>query len=567
MIFFSRDVDAILTSPILVFVTCAVASYGTLVAVHKYVMERSSHSVVSGVLSGIVNGSIAVFLKHAGAALFLTYGVVLFPALTAVELAVFTRDKIFSYVYVFFVLLFNYTCLSAAAHAVTAVIFRFDYASASAAYHTAAFIVANVFVILYALSVNAVASLVFRVRKLVHSWDYGQVLFFYLIVMSLVMGGAVLVIFPHVLKLPAVYAVRLSLSVYTFFAALLFLACSYAIIIVHYHLGNDLELERKFRLQSQHDLLMAFMVNVTKKTLNRECLIFNVSLWGESRRFIDMIRRFITACVYSSDQQPLLNFIDSPMYWNTHAVTETSACIRVRISPEQMLFVTSLPEHVRARLISVNKKWLWVNVTCMATVDSATNDVIVSVSVEDIDEAISHEKSLRRTASYDQLTGIYNRGTLESQIREYLSIKGATGAFILFDVDCFKKVNDRLGHSAGDELLKEIAAMIKTVFRSEDIIGRLGGDEFCIFTVGFNKIDILEHRVRELREKNNRVYIAPDGQEMHTSISIGVAFCPRDGTTFEELYTHADDALYVSKNGGRNRYQFYSAPQEILSSQ
>jgi diguanylate cyclase (GGDEF)-like protein len=152
----------------------------------------------------------------------------------------------------------------------------------------------------------------------------------------------------------------------------------------------------------------------------------------------------------------------------------------------------------------------------------------------------------------DGLTGLFNRSAFQSLTEKYLKdSEEKLGAFIILDVDKFKSVNDTYGHKAGDTLLKECAYALKTVFRDSDIICRLGGDEFAIFCPNLKDRIVAKRKAAQIAEAWKS--IIPEGGTDYITASIGAAFAPEHGITFEELYSNADSALYVSKENGRNR--------------
>ena len=125
--------------------------------------------------------------------------------------------------------------------------------------------------------------------------------------------------------------------------------------------------------------------------------------------------------------------------------------------------------------------------------------------------------------------------------------------FLILDVDTFKSVNDNYGHAVGDKVLENLGLLFKNHFRQSDIVGRIGGDEFIILIQDEN---IAESRIQSLLQKVNELKIE-ELKDFKLSISIGIAFAPKDGTTFMELYRHADQALYQTKRTGKNNYKIY----------
>ncbi|MBC3954921.1 putative bifunctional diguanylate cyclase/phosphodiesterase [Pseudomonas triticifolii] len=167
--------------------------------------------------------------------------------------------------------------------------------------------------------------------------------------------------------------------------------------------------------------------------------------------------------------------------------------------------------------------------------------------------------SLQQVAHYDPLTNLINRRGFNQIFAEKLlehTIGKGMLAVMFLDIDHFKRINDSLGHDAGDELLKVIAERIRSATRVQDVVSRFGGDEFCILLSipNYEEARHLAHRVMQKMKEP----IALAGRRMVMTTSIGIAVFPRDGATCDELLKHADLALYQSKGNGRNRVNFFS---------
>lgn len=177
--------------------------------------------------------------------------------------------------------------------------------------------------------------------------------------------------------------------------------------------------------------------------------------------------------------------------------------------------------------------------------------------LKDITEDKNKEEQLKEKAEIDLLTGLYNRNTSEALIRQELCEKKyATGALLILDLDNFKKINDTYGHLYGDAVLSETAHKILKNFRREDIIGRLGGDEFIVFMKNIINRETVLQKAEQMCDLLKTVYSS--GQhKVEVSVSIGIAFFPKDGDHFNLLYDRADIALYQVKEMGRNGYRIY----------
>lgn len=161
----------------------------------------------------------------------------------------------------------------------------------------------------------------------------------------------------------------------------------------------------------------------------------------------------------------------------------------------------------------------------------------------------------KQRARQDSLTGLWNRSYTELKVEEMME-HGTKGALFMMDMDNFKGINDTYGHIVGDETLKCLAGTLKEISREKDVACRIGGDEFILFVRDIEE----QEQAREIaiRILNETAYKLKNmGDELETTVSIGVAMAPRDGRKFKALYAAADKALYYVKQGGKNSYHFY----------
>lgn len=163
-----------------------------------------------------------------------------------------------------------------------------------------------------------------------------------------------------------------------------------------------------------------------------------------------------------------------------------------------------------------------------------------------------------RDAQHDALTEIFNQRGIESLVLDSLERQdGARAACLFIDVDNFKMVNDTLGHSEGDRLLRFLAKSIREIAGHTGIAGRIGGDEFLLF---LPNVPSDEH-IKRCAEQVCRVFdtlLKESDMELPVSCSVGISTYPKDGTDYETLLRKADQALYTSKRYGKNKYYFYS---------
>jgi diguanylate cyclase (GGDEF)-like protein len=162
--------------------------------------------------------------------------------------------------------------------------------------------------------------------------------------------------------------------------------------------------------------------------------------------------------------------------------------------------------------------------------------------------------TLERLSTTDELTGLNNRRQLTKAFEAELSRVIRTGApmsILIIDIDHFKAFNDRFGHLQGDAFLREVGPFLTGRIRSTDLAARYGGEEFVVLLPGIAK----EHagqKAEFLRKDFEKAVLTGEGSSSVTW-SIGVASCPEDGSSQEDLLRKADDALYEAKRRGRNR--------------
>ena len=178
----------------------------------------------------------------------------------------------------------------------------------------------------------------------------------------------------------------------------------------------------------------------------------------------------------------------------------------------------------------------------------------------DITEQKNAESLIRHQALYDALTGLPNRRMLRDRLEQEIKRARRDGlnlAILFIDLDHFKEVNDTLGHDSGDQLLVEAARRIQACLRETDTVARMGGDEFTVILTEVEDIDRIQPILQKLLHALDTVFQLGTEQVFVTA-SIGVTVCPMDGNEIEDLLKNADQALYVAKGEGRNRFSFFT---------
>ncbi|HEX5786016.1 MAG TPA: PAS domain-containing protein [Burkholderiaceae bacterium] len=191
----------------------------------------------------------------------------------------------------------------------------------------------------------------------------------------------------------------------------------------------------------------------------------------------------------------------------------------------------------------------------------AQGQVVSVLSVgRDISELNAFRHKIHQMAFYDPLTELPNRALFNDRLRQMINDAGWHGqqaGLMMMDMDRFKAVNDTLGHSAGDELLRETAARLSTCVRTYDTVARLGGDEFAFLLPEIRSGEDLGRVAANVLAVLQKPFVLA-GKEVFVSCSIGIALYPNDSTVADDLLKFADSAMYFAKRSGRNSFRFYS---------
>jgi diguanylate cyclase (GGDEF)-like protein len=254
----------------------------------------------------------------------------------------------------------------------------------------------------------------------------------------------------------------------------------------------------------------------------------------------------------------------------------------LRIDPEAVRPGTRVPrllrESVRAGLFSIAdlsrisvdvKRCLSKNIHAPVFVQSRDSRTLALtfrsmanggsvVLVDDVTEQKNAEARIEYLARYDALTGLPNRSFFRDEINRIIKHMSREGscAILFIDLDEFKQINDTLGHSTGDTLLRKVAERLRGIVRATDIIARLGGDEFVILQLPLTSPDDASNLARRIVGELSRPYEV-DGNELVIGASIGIALSPKDGTQADVLLKSADLALYRAKSDGRSGWRFF----------
>ena len=234
------------------------------------------------------------------------------------------------------------------------------------------------------------------------------------------------------------------------------------------------------------------------------------------------------------------------------------------ILPEDQPLFTKLLSRIRGgehyaeeeiRIINGKQNAVWCRIRITGLTDKTGRAVRAVGAILDIDAEKKKAQNLMERAQRDMLTKLYNKGSSQEYIQAVLAnnVPGKMAALMIIDLDNFKHMNDTMGHLFGDALLSEVAHSIQKQFRSEDIVGRVGGDEFLVFLGQIPNATLAEQKAVQVMKAIGEMAVQ-ELTEVELSCSIGIAIYPECGQTYHELFQRADQALYRAKNQGKGRY-------------
>ncbi|MDO5147950.1 MAG: diguanylate cyclase domain-containing protein [Oscillospiraceae bacterium] len=243
------------------------------------------------------------------------------------------------------------------------------------------------------------------------------------------------------------------------------------------------------------------------------------------------------------------------------SVIDNQYLISVNQSDSGWYVICSLPTEIILR----EKNEVQKSITVIAIILLLLTVLATIYTLEKLMNPVNNIVStLDDKAHKDLLTGILNKRSFETFTENVLSGSKEKRSLILLDIDNFKGVNDTLGHEYGDKVLAGVGEILRKTFPESDaLLGRLGGDEFCVLiNTGQNSsVSYTEIKCKELCKAFAENYTGDDNS-YKISASIGAAFFPDNGTNFPELYRRADKALYHSKHNGKDTYTLFSSDME-----
>ncbi|HWJ94595.1 MAG TPA: EAL domain-containing protein, partial [Telluria sp.] len=245
-------------------------------------------------------------------------------------------------------------------------------------------------------------------------------------------------------------------------------------------------------------------------------------------------------------EQPLAHFLDD----EGRALLERNLVRRERGVVERNEF----------RFVRKDGSRMWGSVASNPIFDANGACLGALALVSDITRQRASAERIWHQANYDELTGLPNRHMFLDRLRHAMRKADREGGFLallFLDLDRFKEVNDQLGHAMGDLLLAETAQRIAACVRASDTIARLGGDEFTVILGGLDRVNHVERIAGSVVAALARPFDL-NGDKAEVSASVGIALYPADARHVEDLLARADQAMYAAKNGGRNRFAYYT---------
>ncbi|OIJ20700.1 hypothetical protein BKP45_08635 [Anaerobacillus alkalidiazotrophicus] len=278
-------------------------------------------------------------------------------------------------------------------------------------------------------------------------------------------------------------------------------------------------------------------------------VLFDISGNSTPSKFIDVNHMAIQKLGYSLDEFRLMSPLD---------ITPIE---RINTVPDRMKQIFEKGHVVfEGQWITKNKEIIDFEFNA-SLITLNDKNVILSIA-RDITKRKKLEETIKRMAYYDNLTGLPNRFLIKQYTQKSISRskrQGKAGAVMFVDLDGFKEINDKWGHHAGDQVLKEVANRLQSSIREGDIAGRLSGDEFVIILDDSNNGTsslvakrLIQNFSQPIKSGTTEVIVTP---------SIGISLFPFDSEYVDDLIYKADEAMYIAKKKGKNTYCFYNQQQ------
>ncbi|MEG2038093.1 MAG: diguanylate cyclase [Oscillospiraceae bacterium] len=230
---------------------------------------------------------------------------------------------------------------------------------------------------------------------------------------------------------------------------------------------------------------------------------------------------------------------------------------RVLTKNEMKKLLKNKTASYEARLRRFDDSYIWARIDLILTLDEFGLQTRLLGFMSDINDIKKKAEILENKVQTDPLTGLYNKIAVATLINKIIEeYPNGRHALIILDIDNFKGINDTLGHAFGDLVLIEICSKLKTLVRSSDVVGRIGGDEFAIMLRGVPDTSSVMKKATELSGACRQTY-SGEKEDYKISCSMGIVLMEHSKDTFETLYRKADAALYQAKQTGKDQFLIY----------
>ncbi|MGL4791219.1 MAG: GGDEF domain-containing protein, partial [Anaerotignaceae bacterium] len=317
-------------------------------------------------------------------------------------------------------------------------------------------------------------------------------------------------------------------------------------------LENAVEDEKQFKNTVIEQAIVGLEVNLTEnKVVSSFGKAFDNSE-NTTGRYSDLVFTSLPYRVHKDDLEMVLHFMSITTLLDKYCKGEVDLSLEYRA------------------MLHGSTDYIWIKAFFTLYKSSKTDSVMVFTYAKDIDAEKQLALEMKSRSERDTLTGLYNHGMTKQLVNEFIHEETqipCKGALLIVDIDNFKLINDNFGHGFGDEVLRDISKKLTSVFRcdnninsvrrEDDIVGRIGGDEFMVF-VKTSDVKGLTARTSRICEILKKTYTTADGKDITISASVGIAVVKDKDDDFKSLYAKADVALYNSKRKGKNCFSFYN---------
>ena len=324
------------------------------------------------------------------------------------------------------------------------------------------------------------------------------------------------------------------------------------ILIVVKNINKQYEKELKMLKERQyHQAILSSAIQIYKVNISRNLIIDGHQNWNERFGieplpcYSDMLKLVTDKAIHPDDSRRIAEGLSQKNVLTAFQRGQSEIVLECR----------------RAEL---GKQYIWIKCTMCLLRDPDAGGIMGIIAIKNIESRKRREAEMQYLAERDSLCKIYNHGATRQHIVKFLeSEEGRSNlhALLILDIDNFKRINDTHGHLNGDTMLSKIATIMQDIFRSTDIIGRVGGDEFLLFLKNISNSEKAVRKAAEVNQVIQSLQISGN-PGLSVSVSIGISICPYNGTTFNELFFKADTALYQAKRKGKNTYVLYQDDEQ-----